>query len=103
DCLRVDPVYARTAAATGGQVLRVRPDEMAKMQPFMVAQLLGDMATLERRRIDLGHQGTTSVAIPVDVTAGRLLVSVSKTSDCAPSSQKLRLVRPNGLPLIATG
>ena len=29
-CIRVDPEYARMAAATGGQVMRVRPDEMAK-------------------------------------------------------------------------
>ena len=39
-CIRVDPVYARMAAATGGQVMRVRPDEMEKMQPFMIPQLL---------------------------------------------------------------
>jgi hypothetical protein len=102
-CIRVDPVYARMAAATGGQVMRVRPDEMAKMQPFMIPQLLGDMATVERRRIDLGRKGKTSVDIPVDSTAARLLVSVSRTDDCAPSSQELRLVRPNGLPLVALG
>ena len=61
------------------------------------------MATVERRRIDLGRKGKASVDIPVDSTAGSLLVSVSKTGDCAPSSQQLRLVRPNGLPLAATG
>src|SRR3990167_484472 len=92
-CIRVDPVYARMAAATGGQVMRVRPDEMAKMQPFMTAQLLGEMETVERRRIDLGRQGKTSVDIPVDSTASRLLVIVSKDGDCAPSSQQLQLVR----------
>ena len=43
---------------------------MAKMQPFMIAQLLGDMATVERRRIDLGRKGRASVDIPVDATAG---------------------------------
>jgi hypothetical protein len=43
------------------------------------------------------------VDIPVDSAAGSLLVSVSKAGDCAPSSQQLRLVRPNGLPLVATG
>lgn len=102
-CIRVDPVYARMAAATGGQVMRVLPDEMAKMQPFMIPQLLGDMATVERRRIDLGRKGKASVDIPVDSTAGSLLVSVSKDGDCAPSSQQLRLVRPNGLPLVAIG
>src|SRR5688572_17166774 len=91
-CIRVDPVYARIAAATGGQVMRVRPDDMAKMQPFMIAQLLDDMATVERRRIDLGRKGKASVDIPVDSTASSLLVSVSKAVDCAPSSQELRLV-----------
>jgi hypothetical protein len=102
-CIRVDPVYARMAAATGGQVMRVRPDEMAKMQPFMIPQLLGDMATIERRRIDLGRKGKSSVDIVVDSTATRLLVSVSKTGDCAPSAQKLRLVRPDGLPVFGIG
>jgi hypothetical protein len=102
-CIRVDPVYARMAAATGGQVMRVRPDEMAKMQPFMTAQLLGDMATIERRRIDLGRNGKASVDIVVDSTATRLLVSVSKTGDCAPSAQRLWLFRPDGLPVIGVG
>ena len=83
--------------------MRVRPDEMAKMQPFMTAQLLGGMATVERQRIDLGRQGKTSVDIPVDSTASRLLVSVSKDGDCAPSSQQLQLVRPNGLPVVGIG
>jgi hypothetical protein len=102
-CIRVDPVYARMAAATGGEVIRVRPEDMAKMQPFTVLQMLGGMATLERRRVDLGRGGKASVDIPVDGTATRLLVSVSKTADCAPSTQKLRLVRPDGLPLLDTG
>jgi hypothetical protein len=102
-CIRVDPVYARMAAATGGQVMRVRPDEMAKMQPFMIPQLLGDMATIERRRIDLGREGKSSVDIVVDSTATRLLVSVSKTGDCAPTAQKLRLIRPDGLPVLGIG
>ncbi|MGH8029712.1 MAG: hypothetical protein ACREO3_07255 [Arenimonas sp.] len=102
-CIRVDPVYARAAAATGGQVMRVRPDEMAKMQPFMIPQLLGDMATVERRRISLGRKGKASVDIPVDSAASSLLVSVSKTGDCAPSAQELQLVRPSGLPLADTG
>jgi hypothetical protein len=102
-CIRVAPEYARAAAATGGQVIRVLPGEMAKMQPFLIPQLLGDMATVERRRIDLGRKGKASVDIPVDSTAVSLLVSVSKAGDCAPSSQQLRLVRPNGLPLVATG
>jgi len=103
NCIRVAPEYARAAAATGGQVIRVLPGEMARMQPFLVQQLLGDMATLERRRIDLGRKGKASVDIPVDSTASTLLVSVSKVGDCAPSSQQLRLVRPNGLPLVDTG
>lgn len=83
-CIHVDPAYARSAAATGGQVVRVQRDEMAKLQPFMAKQLLGGMET-------------------VDSTATSLLVSVSMTEDCAPSSQELRLVRPNGLPVFATG
>jgi hypothetical protein len=91
------------AAATGGQVLRVRPDEMAKMQPFLTVQLLDDLATIERRRIDLGRKGKASVDIPVDSTVASLLVGVSKTGDCAPSAQQVRLVRPNGLPLDTTG
>jgi hypothetical protein len=101
-CIRVDPVYAWMAAATGGQVIRVRPDEMAKMQPFVTLQMRGGLETIERRRIDLGRKGTASVDIPVDSSAGSLLVGVTKTGDCAPSTQDLRLVRPDGLAVAAT-
>jgi hypothetical protein len=101
-CSPTDPAYIRGAAETGGQVFRLYPSEIPSLYDFIRPQIKGKMATIARRRIDLGAAGTNSMPVPVDTGLSDLLVAVSIAENNVPAHQNVRLVRPSGAVVAST-
>lgn len=95
-CSPIDEAYIRGAAETGGQLFRVYPSEIPALLSVIRPQLKGDLATISRRRVNLGVGGTETITAPVDSHMTGLLVAVTVVENNVPASQQVRLIRPSG-------
>jgi hypothetical protein len=75
-CAVADPTYNQLANATGGQVLRLRPGEMAMAAPVLTAQLAHDEDVFYASG-HLGKHGVREFEFQVDAAISSLWVSVS--------------------------
>ncbi|TZF89755.1 HET-C-related protein [Cognatilysobacter lacus] len=101
-CSPIDPAYIRGAAETGGQVFRIRPDEIPKLFTVIKPQLQGNQSTIIRRRVDLGAGGTETIIAPVDTYNTGLTIALSVAENNVVAHQSVRVFRPSGVQVAST-
>lgn len=101
-CSPIDPAYIRGAAETGGQVFRLRPDEIPQLFTIIKPQLDGTQTTIVRRRVDLGGGGVERIAAPVDGFTKSLTIALSVAENNVAAKQSVRVFRPSGEQVAST-